>query len=39
MPFQQPKPEPLSTAERVLFWALLTIPVLAGLVWLARLLT
>jgi hypothetical protein len=33
MPFPQPDPEPLSTGERVLLWALATLPLFAALLW------
>ena len=38
MPFPQPEPEPLTTFDRVLFWALVTTPpitaILSFLAWL-----
>ena len=36
MPFPQPEPELLSTADRVLFWALVTLPLIGIDLWIAR---
>jgi hypothetical protein len=34
MAFPHPEPEPLSTGERVLLWALATLPPIAAALWL-----
>lgn len=33
MPFPQPEGEPLGMWERVLFWALVTLPLIAASAW------
>jgi hypothetical protein len=38
MPFPRPEPEPLSMSERVLLWALASLPVFAALLWVVGLL-
>jgi len=35
MPFPLPEPEPLSFGERVLAWALITLPLIVFLLWIA----
>jgi hypothetical protein len=36
MAFPQPEPEPLSMGERVILWALVTLPLIGAALWLAK---